>query len=214
MTYFPIPDNDEFLDKDLELSEFLDEIYSLNRHKSPGFDGLTSEDFISLLPMDSPDDESNTSAKLAALKYIFGMFENFWFNENVPRDFKRTLLRPFLKNEDEEHTDPVNYRPISLLNTPMKIYEGIISKRVSRFFEKHNILSPYQVAYRKNRSVFDHIFVLHEIFLEYRYYKVGPRGGNSKRTLYLCFLDLKKAFDTVIRNILFQKLCSSGIRGK
>ena len=35
-----------------------------------------------------------------------------------------------------------------------------------------------------------------------------------KKTLYLCFLDLKKAFDTVKRNILFQKLCAAGIRGK
>ena len=96
----------------------------------------------------------------------------------------------------------------------MKIYEGILAKRITQFFDKHNTLSPYQVAYRKNRSAFDHILVLHEIFLEYRFYKVGPRGGTSKKPLYLCFLDLKKAFDTVIRNILFKKLCAAGIRGK
>ena len=96
----------------------------------------------------------------------------------------------------------------------MKIYEGIIARRITIFFDKQYLLSPYQVAYRKNRSVFDHILVLHEIFLEYRFYKVGPRGGSSKKPLYVCFLDLKKAFDTVNRNLLFQKLCSVGIRGK
>ena len=56
--------------------------------------------------------------------------------------------------------------------------------------------------------------MLHEIFLEYRFYKIGPRGGTSKKPLYFVFLDLKKAFDTVIRNILFNKLCAAGIRGK
>ena len=56
--------------------------------------------------------------------------------------------------------------------------------------------------------------MLHELFLEYRFYKVGPRGGIYKRTLYFCFLDLKKAFDTVPRNILFRKLYKAGIRGK
>ena len=97
--------------------------YFLKRHKSPGFDGLTSEDFLSLIPKDSPKDEPNTEAKLSALNYIFAILENFWFNETVPRDFKRTILRPFLKNEDKDHSDPDNYRPISLLNALMKIYE-------------------------------------------------------------------------------------------
>ena len=198
---FPTPDHDEFLDRDLELEEYLDQIYSLKRHKSPGFDGLTSEDFLSLVPKESPQDEPNTAAKLTALKYIFVILKNFWFNEKVPKNLKRTVLRPFLKNDGVDHTDPGIYRPISLLNTLLKIYEGIIAKRITQYFDKHNTLSPYQVAYRKSRSAFDHILILHEIFLEYRFYKIGPRGGTSKKPLYLCFLDLKKAFDTVIRNI-------------
>ena len=48
---FPTPDIDSFLDKELELSEFLDQIYSLKPQKSPGLDGLTSEDFRSLIPV-------------------------------------------------------------------------------------------------------------------------------------------------------------------
>ena len=48
---------------------------------------------------------------------------------------------------------------------------------------------------------------MHQTFLQYRFYKIGPRGGIS-------ILDLKKAFDTVIRNLLFKKLCAAGIRGK
>ena len=90
----------------------------------------------------------------------------------------------------------------------------MICCRLSKFFEDHNILSTYQAAYRKNRSIFDHFLVLHELFLEYRYCKLGPRGGKSKRPLYLCFLDFRKAFDTVTRNILFSKLCTAGVRGK
>ena len=67
---FPTPDNVEFLDKDLELVELLDEIYSLKRHKSPGFDGLTNEDLLSLIPNESSFDEPNPEGKLVALKYI------------------------------------------------------------------------------------------------------------------------------------------------
>ena len=210
----PTPDNDATLDRELELSEFLDAYYSLKTHKSPGYHGITSEDFRSLIPVESPENELDTKAKLASLRYIFEILENFWFNEAVPRDFKRTILRPFLKNEHENQSDPVNYRPISLLNSLMKIYEGIVCSRLSNFFEENSTISPYQAAYRKNRSIFDHFFIIHEIFLEYRFYKVGPRGGRIKRPLYFCFLDFRKAFDTVVRNILFRKLYNVGVRGK
>ena len=212
--FTPTSDEDVFLDSDLNLSEFLDEIYTLKRHKSPGYDGLTNEDILSLIPNESPEDDTDNPHKLATLRTIFSILENFWFNETVPRDFKRTLLSPFLKGEDNEQIDPSNYRPISLLNSLMKIYEGIICSRLSTFFEDTKTISPHQAAYRKNKSLFDHILVLHEIFLEYRFYKLGPRGGFSKKLLYLCFLDFRKAFDTVTRNILFSKLCTAGVRGK
>ena len=151
--------------------------------------------------LEPPDDELETKAKLSSLEFIFKILEDFWFNESVPRDFKRTILRPFLKNEDKNQNNPENYRPISLLNSLMKIYEGMIRSRLTKFLEEKNVFSPYQAAYRKNRSIFDHFFVLHEIFLEYRFFKIGPRGRRTKRPLYFCFLDFRKAFDTVIRNI-------------
>ena len=56
--------------------------------------------------------------------------------------------------------------------------------------------------------------VLHEIFMEYRFFKRGPRGRISKNVLCLCFLDRRKAFDTVARNILFRELSSAGVRGE
>ena len=71
-----------------------------------------------------------------------------------------------------------------------------------------------QAAYRRGKSTSDHILTLHELFLEYRFNKVGPRGGIYKRYLFFCFLDFKKAFDTVPRSILFLKLVKAGIQGK
>ena len=210
----PTPDNDPILDRDLELSEFVDAYYSLKPHKSPGYHGLTGEDFRSLIPFESPESEIDTIAKLKSLKFIFRILENYWFNESVPSDFKRTILCPFLKSDDKDHSNPVNYRPISLLNSLMKVYEGIICSRLVNFFDEHNTFSRYQAAYRKNRSIFDHLLVIHELFLEYRFYKTGPRGGKMKRPLYFCFLDFRKAFDTVVRNILFRKLYNIGVRGK
>ena len=74
------------LDSNLTYSEFLDEIYSLKNGKSPGYDGITNEDITSLIPNVSPEDISDDSPKLESLKFIFNIFDNFWFNESVPRD--------------------------------------------------------------------------------------------------------------------------------
>ena len=84
----------------------------------------------------------------------------------------------------------------------------------SKLPRKKNILSPFQAAYRLGRSTNDHILTLHEIFLEYRYNKLGARGGRGKKRLFFIFLDLKKAFDTVPRNLLFSKLFNAGMCGK
>ena len=75
-------------------------------------------------------------------------------------------------------------------------------------------LSIYQTAYRHNKSTSDNLIILQELFFEYRFNKVGPRGGRKTLSLFLCFLDFIKAFDKVPREILFKKLYEFGIRGK
>ena len=97
----------------------------------------------------------------------------------------------------------------------MKLYEALIKARLVGWLESKDFISPVQAAYRKNRSTCDHILVIQELFLEYRLNKCGPRGGKGPKPHYLRFLDFKKAFDTVSRELLpFKKLNSLGILGK
>ena len=138
----------------------------------------------------------------------------FWEYERIPSGLKKVILRPFLKNKDKDEYAPENYRTISLLNTLFKLYEAIIHNRLVCYLEKELLLSPVQAGYRPKKSTVDHIFVLQELFLEYRFNKIGKRGGRNKKALYLCFLDLVKAFDKVSREYLFRKLYQIGISGK
>ena len=80
-------------------------------------------------------------------------------------------------------------------NTLMKIYDARISKSLVSYLEQKSILSPFQAAYRKHRSTADHILILHEIFLEYRFNKIGPRGVRSKKRLPIpLFSGTEKSF--------------------
>ena len=116
-----------------------------------------------------------------------------------------------MKAEDKDPTNPDFYRPIALLNIVRKVYEQILKTRLQNNLEEINFFSKTQAAYRTGRSTCDHILVLQEVFLHYRFGKLGEK---KKIPLYLCFLDLRKAFDTVPRKILFAKLEALGIDGK
>ena len=54
---FPTPDEDPILDQDLMLSEFVDIVYSLRNHKSPGFDNILNEDITSVILEEEMEDE-------------------------------------------------------------------------------------------------------------------------------------------------------------
>ena len=62
-----------------------------------------------------------------------------------------------------------------------------------------------RAGFRKGRSTIVHIFTLQSAI-------VKQFANNSK--LYVAFIDFKKAYDTVNRNILWSVLLHSGIQGK
>ena len=47
---------------------------------------------------------------------------------------------------------PLNYRTITLLEVPGKIFEKIINDRFMRYLEENNILHPDQYGFRKNKG--------------------------------------------------------------
>ena len=201
--------DDTELDRPFSLLEFESAIKSLKNNKTPGLDHIRNED-LSLFTKEY-DSLEQTVGCTEALRILCALFNSFWKHEKVPEDLKISILRPFLKDKNESEHDPGNYRPISLLNTFFKVYETLIYTRLE---EKLDNLSVYQTAYRHNKSTLDNLLILQELFFEYRFNKVGPRGGRKKLSLFLCFLDFIKAFDKVPREILFKKLYKFGIRGK
>ena len=196
--------NKEFTRKDLILA-----INNLRDYTASGVDGILSRDLTVLLHVEEGDPDIKKN--FIIIDYILKIIADFWDAEKVTPNFKRSTLRPFLKKAGEDATQPDNFRPIALLNVLMKVYEHMIKSRLVPLLEKKNFFSPAQAAYRTEKSTVDHIFVIQELFYHYRF--VGGRWDKRKK-LYLCFLDLRKAFDSVPRNLLFKKLESLGLEGK
>ena len=78
-------------------------------------------------------------------------------------------------------------------------------KRLTSYIEEKNQLSPNQGGFIKGKSTSDHIFLLQTVIE-----KVVNKG---KRQLFAAFIDFKKAYDTVDRDLLLDRLKFLGING-
>ena len=104
-----------------------------------------------------------------------------------------------------EQLGPDNYRGITILSCFGKLFTAVLNHRLNQYLENMNILCKEQAGFRKNYSTTDHIFNLKCLIDLYLF-----RG----KKLYCAFIDVKKAFDSVNRTYLWQKLLSNNIDGK
>lgn len=119
-----------------------------------------------------------------------------------PKAFKTCVIIPIHKNGPKDVVN--NYRPISILPSFSKILERIISIRLTKYLEQHNLLSQQQFGFRKNKSTSDAVGELTDYVV---------KGLDAGDRCLAVFLDLAKAFDTVSIPLLLPKLESLGIRG-
>ena len=71
--------------------------------------------------------------------------------------------------------------------------------------ETCEVISDLQNGFRPHRSCQDHILTLHNIVLNRKL-----KGNDT----YACFVDFRKAFDSINRDLLWRKLSLYGIRGQ
>jgi len=97
-------------------------------------------------------------------------------------------------------TDYSNYRGISLLLTTYKILSNILLSRLTPYAEE--IIGDHQCGFRCNRSPTDHIICIHQIpEIKWEYNEAAHQ----------LFIDFKKAYDSVRREILYSILIEFGI---
>ena len=114
----------------------------------------------------------------------------------IPNEWKIGVITPIFKNTGKKE-DPNNFRPISVLPAPAKLFEKIINSQIRIHIESNNLYSDKQFGFRSSLSTKDAIEkVVNFISI----------NQNASRNVVATFVDLRKAFDVVNHKILLEKL--------
>ena len=149
------------------------------------------------------------------LDHLYEILAMAWQTEAPLKSLKLVILAPLIKDPQKDVRDPNNYRPIALIMAILKLFETILQERLSDFFEgclpgvdgADPIFKDFTTGFRPGRSTLDNILTLKELCLDFR-------ENQKRKPLYISFLDITKAFDTVNRDVLWDTLWSCGVRGK
>jgi hypothetical protein len=128
--------------------------------------------------------------------YLLSLLNKFFTSGNIPNILKNCLQVALPKSS------PGDFRPITLMNCILKIYEKLIYNRI------YPIMDPFiphqQFGFRKNRSSSDQAANL-----------IMNIERHRSKNLYcgVIFIDIKKAFDRIDRNIILNDLKKFGFNG-
>ena len=105
-----------------------------------------------------------------------------------------TIVPPLFKAGDP--AVPGNYRTIMVGHTLARLLASILEQQLSKWAENEGIRATGQAGFRRGFSTLDHIFTLRANIEE---------GRAHGRRMYCCFVDFRKAFDTVPRARLMRR---------
>ena len=160
----------------------------LDASKAPGLDGIFSK-FL------------KDGAEVLALPLC--NLVNLSIKQSLlPDQCKIAKLKSLFKKGSK--SDPKNYRLISLLPVVSKITEKTIQIQTQEYSDKNGLPCKYQSGFRANFSTDSCLVQLTDFIL---------RGMDKGFHTGMILVDLQKAFDTLDRTVLLQKMECMGFKG-
>ena len=163
---------------------------------------------INKLSLESKNDIFSLDSKLLRLgsdyltKSITLLVNMSLKSGHCPLDWKLARVAPAYK-EKGDFLDKNNFRPLSVIGHIALLSEKCVQKQLLEYLILHKFISIDQFAYLSKHSTQTCLHRLIDDILE---------NINEKEKTALCFLDIRKCFDTIDHHILLTKLQKYGIR--
>ena len=155
--------------------EIIAAVRKLRNGRMPGVDGITSEML-------------KTSVRDCMTVWV-ELLTQIWSDQKVPSDWTKGTIIKLIKKGDALVCG--NWRGVNIMPIPCKVLSIIILQRLQQKLDQH--LRDEEHGFRPGGSCADLIFTLRMLVDD-------SKEWNKK--LYLLFIDLEKAFDSVDRKIL------------
>lgn len=126
--------------------------------------------------------------------HIHNLF-NLVVKQGFPKPWTPSHIIPILKSGDMNN--PSNCQTIMISPLLAKLYVVILEKKIIVWLESKGKRAKGQASFRMHHSTIEHLITLRVIAEECR---------NNKSNMFCCFVDFKKAFDTVPRNNIWNRL--------
>ena len=169
------------------MQELTDAIRSLANGKAVGPDGVSVELFKVTLNGDP-----------ALCRRLLDIVVRIWLGGRGAAAV--AIIMVLHKKKDRAECG--NYRGISLVAHAGKILLKIIARRLSEYCERVGILPEEQSGFRPNCSTIDMMFVIR---------RLQELARKKRIPMYVCFIDLTKAYDSVDRTLLWTVLARFGV---
>ena len=177
MMKLPQVECNPLLDELPTVSETVKAIKILSFGKAPGSDAIPAEIYKA--------GGHPVAEKLTELFHIM------WRKEAIPQEFKdATIIHLFRRKGNPQVCD--NHRGFSVLSIAGKILARVL---LNEHLERSRLLPESQCGFRKNRGTIDMIFTARQL---------QEKCQEQNVDLYMTFVDLTKAFDTVSREGLWK----------
>ncbi len=173
------------LNVDITLVEVQQAFKKLKRHKAAGIDGIKPEFLLDAA---------------TALQQPLLIAFNKILHEGYCESLSIGIIHALYKGGDCSQFD--NYRGITVGLVLAKVFAMILESRISQWAKTNDLRTKGQAGFRKDFTITDNLFILRTLTEQARF---------QKKKLYTCFVDFKKAFDTVPRDLLWQVLEGLGI---
>ena len=178
------------LDYRITQSEVLKAIKKLKRGKAASVDGILNEMLKDMSPL--------------MVQCVTKLFNGILSVGSFPDSWRLNLLSTAHKKGSKFVCG--NYRGLAIGNNLAKVFCSVLNSRIYDFAMDNNLIPVHQIGFKRKSRPADHILTLKCIIDKY------IKKANGK--LFVCFIDLSKAYDRVWREGLFFKLINCGIGGK
>ena len=177
----PIRDEVEWVVGPITSDEVQAAIKACSSSTAPGVDGYRLEN-LKVIPVDE----------------LTAMFNLWLLAARLPEALNeaRTTLIP----KEAGTTDPAKFRPITVTSILTRLYHRVLASRLDRGCP----VNQRQKAFRRVDGISENVFLL-------RYLIAKATDSKRPRSLYLIFLDVRKAFDSVSFESLFLALGRVGV---